>query len=39
LKPVERKYSSIHRYVRDGQLSPDWGAFEKNDFDGSFGER
>ncbi|MBW3567299.1 MAG: transposase [Proteobacteria bacterium] len=37
--PVEWRYSSIHRYVRDGLLPVDWGASRKNDFSGNFGER
>lgn len=38
-KPVEWQYSSIHRYVRDGLLPPDWGTSEEKDFNGRFGER
>ena len=26
IRPVDWPYSSIHRYIRDGFISPDWGS-------------
>ncbi len=34
--PVDWKYSSIHRYIREGVIQADWAG--SNDFTGSFGE-
>ncbi len=36
--PAAWPYSSLHRYIRAGILSGDWGG-ESTDVDGSFGER
>ncbi|MCX4191346.1 REP-associated tyrosine transposase [Methylophaga sp. OBS1] len=37
-KAIDWPYSSIHRYMREGLLSPDWGFFQSVD-EGIFGER
>jgi putative transposase len=37
-KAVDWSYSSIHRYIHDGLLSPEWGFFDALD-ELSFGER
>lgn len=34
--PVEWKWSSVHRYIKDGILTKDWAT--ANDVDGQFGE-
>jgi putative transposase len=34
-RPVDWLYSSIHRYLRDGLLSADWGEYDEA---GTFGE-
>ncbi len=35
--PAQWPYSSIHRFIRDGIVDPDWGCSET--LDGGFGER
>jgi len=35
---VDWPFSSFHRYVRLGWLSPDWGGVEMEDHEGRFGE-
>lgn len=35
--PMDWKYSSFHRYVKDGTYHPDWGAKEQIVFDGAIG--
>jgi putative transposase len=37
-KPANWPYSSIHRYIREGMVSPDWGA-PTDAHTGDFGER
>ncbi len=38
-RPVDWAYSSIHRYIKKGILSADWGSDMQDTLQGDFGER